>query len=150
MHASFSCAYQGPPAQSRGVNNPIRDSFLKSARACLANKMKKEPVETLTEFIHPISPPFTDAGWENEKKILPKLGPFGGGGSPAIRLYKLEPVRERGLCVCFIFKFQVFTPSEQTGGRSSARQGGFKQTTLPAGLLREGGDLLFTPQPEEC
>lgn len=132
-------------AQSWGVYS-FTFFFSLNKSVCLLQTKWERSLWKLSPRILPLFPLFPDAGWENERKILPNLGPF--GGSSAIGLYKLESALEEG--VCLIFNFKTFTPSEQTGGRSIAQERDFKQTTLPAGPLCKGGDLLFIPLPEEC
>lgn len=56
---------------------------------------------------------------------------------------------EGELFSCSIFNLKGLSPSEQTGGGQSLSRD-FKESASPAGLLLPGGDLLFTPPPQEC
>ena len=95
-------AFRGLSAQSRGVHGFTRDTFLKSVRVSLANQMTEELVETLSMCILPtISPSFPDAGCKKERKILPKLGPFGRSSAISFTNWKLC---SRKGCVC-VFNF---------------------------------------------
>ena len=122
----------------------VRNLFLHSVRKFnlpLANKMKKEPVklsENVDRSVGPSPAPhlpllFTSAGRREGRfgRILSREG-----------LQTGSCFREKCIVSAFIFHVKVLTPSEHTGD--------FKQTTLPPGLLLEGGDLLFTPPPDEC
>lgn len=128
----------------------VGNLFLNSVRKPLANQMKKEPVR-LSENVDP-SDPVPLPPPPPPPNCSPVLGEGKEDSATAVSIWE-GPVQrglQTGSClrerrivfVFFTFHFKVLTPSEPTGD--------FKQTTLPSGLLLEGGDLLFTPPPHEC